>query len=274
MDSMRRRFSIAGLILAGSLACAHAQWLNYQEARTPRTHDGKPNLAAAAPRMNGRPDLSGVWRVAPESDTEWKQLLGPHALDLQIDLEYASRYAVNVLADFKPGEEPLRPVAPKPQTPAPKEAENPCLPDSVPFAGLVMPVKILQTPMELVILSESKSPHRQIYTDGRNLPDNPQPSWMGYSVGHWQRDTLVVETNGFRDVPLDAFRHPRSESMRIVERYRRRDFGHMDLETTIEDSKYYTRPFTIKVGLELIPDSDIQEYVCVDNERDRSHMDK
>lgn len=268
-----RKWTIAVILLMEFPAWAHAQWLNYPEARTPRTKDGRPNLSAPAPRMNGNPDLTGVWRAPGETAAEWKQVLGPHGLDLQIDLEYASRYAVNILADFKPGEEPLRPAAAPLQKPVHKAA-NPCLPDSVPFTGFIEPVKIVQAPAELVILSEGKGPHRQIYTDGRPLPADPQPSWMGYSVGQWQGDTLVVETAGFRDAPLDAFEHPRSEAMRITERYRRRDFGHMDLETTLNDPQYYTRPFTVKVTLNLIPDSDIQEYVCADNERDGSHMNK
>jgi hypothetical protein len=269
---MQNRNIRVAVVLVGTLACAQAQWLNYPESRTPRTKDGKPNLSAPAPRMNDKLDLSGVWRVEPESEAEWNRVLGPHGLDLQIDLQYASKYAVNILADFKPGDEPVRSVAVEP--PSRKGEANLCLPDSIPLYGLVMPLKIIQAPTELVVLTETKSPPRQIYTDGRNLPNDPQPSWMGYSVGKWQGDTLVVDTIGFRDAPLDAFQHPRSESMRITEQFRRRDFGHMDLTTTFEDQKNYTRPFTVKVGLQLIPDSDIQEYVCADNERDRGHVEK
>ena len=268
---MQNRYIRVAVVLAGTLACAQAQWLNYPESRTPRTKDGKPNLSAPAPRMNGKPDLSGVWRVEPENEAEWNRLLGPHGLDLQIDLQYASKYAVNLLADFKPGEEPLRPSPPG-EKPAQNGEANLCLPDSIPLSGFVMPFKIIQAPTELVVLTETKSPHRQIYTDGRSLPIDPQPSWMGYSVGKWQGDTLVVDTVGFREAPLDAFQHPRSDSMRITERFRRRDFGHMDLTTTIEDQKNYSRPFTVKVGLQLIPDSDVQEYVCAENERDRGHV--
>ena len=126
-----------------------------------------------------------------------------------------------------------------------------------------------------MFLSGVNDPPRQIYTDGRSLPKDPQPAWMGYSVGNWQGDTLVVETIGFNDASwLDAFGHPRSESMRIHERYRRRDFGHMDLELTLEDPKYYTRPYTFKTELNLIPDSDVLEFVCSENEKDRTHVEK
>jgi hypothetical protein len=116
---------------------------------------------------------------------------------------------------------------------------------------------------EIVLLPEVGDPPRQIYTDGRPLPKDPAPTWMGYSVGHWE-DTLVVDSIG----------HPRSEAMHITERYHRRDFGHMDLEVTFNDPKYYTRHFSIKTGLRLIPDSDILENVCAKNEKDRAHLRK
>ena len=120
------------------------------------------------------------------------------------------------------------------------------------------------------MLPESDRP-RQIHTDGRSLPNDPLPSWMGYSVGKWEGDTLVVETNGLNEQAwLDASGHPRSEFMRITERYRRRDFGHMDLEITFDDPKYYTRPFSIKAGLFLVPDSELLEYVCGENVKVRA----
>jgi hypothetical protein len=150
-----------------------------------------------------------------------------------------------------------------------------CLPGSIPLAMLVFTFKIIQMPQEIVMLAETADPPRQIYTDGRSLPKDPQPTWMGYSVGKWQGDTLVVETNGLNDRAwLDGAGHPRSESMRIIERYQRRDFGHADLEITFDDPIFYTRPFTIKTGLRLIPDSDVLEYVCAENEKDRVHFGK
>ena len=143
------------------------------------------------------------------------------------------------------------------------------------LALLVFTFKIIQTPDQIVMLSETADPPRQIHTDGRPLPKDPDPTWMGYSVGHWEGDTLVVDTIGLNDRAwLDGFGHPRSESMRITERYRRRDFGHMDLEITFDDPKYYTEPFTISVKLRRIPDSDLLEYVCNENERDRAHLGK
>jgi hypothetical protein len=180
---------------------------------------------------------------------------------------------------MKPEEEPLRPEAAailkhRRQSPL----ENPhaqCLPGGIPLALLIFTFKIIQTPQEIVMLSEIADPPRQIHTDGRHLPKDPDPTWMGYSIGHWEDDTLVVDTIGLNDLAwLDAFGHPRSEAMHITEHYRRRDFGHMDLEITFNDPKYYTRPFTMKTGLRLIPDSDLLEYVCTENEKDRAHFGK
>jgi len=126
----------------------------------------------------------------------------------------------------------------------------------------------------VVILSESDDTHRQIYTDGRGFPKEfAQPAWLGYSIGHWERDTLVVETIGFNDkTRFDGIGHPHSEALRVTERYRRSDFGHMDVEMTFDDPKMYTKPFTIKVPYELQADSDIFESFCNENEKDRSHF--
>ena len=144
----------------------------------------------------------------------------------------------------------------------------------MPLDALVSePDKIVQSPAAIVILYESDGSHRQILTDGRSLPKEiAQPSWMGYSVGKWEGDTLVVETTGFNDrTSLDTMGHPHSENMRIVERYHRRDFGHMDVEVTIDDPEMYTKRFTIKYVQNLMPDTDILEYVCGENEKDKIH---
>ena len=113
----------------------------------------------------------------------------------------------------------------------------------------------------------------ELFQEPPKLPVDPQPSWMGYSSGTWQGDTLVVQTIGLNDrSSLDAIHHPHSESMRMIERFRRRDFGHMEIEMTIEDSKYLTRPVTVKIAFRLIPDSDVLEFVCAENERDVVHL--
>ena len=126
-----------------------------------------------------------------------------------------------------------------------------------------------------MILQEGDATFRQIFLDGRPLPKDPQPSWMGYSVGKWEGDSLIVDTVGFNDKGwLDGAGHPHSEALKVQERYRRRDFGHMDAQVTIDDPKMYTKPFTIKYILDLVPDSEIAEYVCDENEKDRAHLGK
>jgi hypothetical protein len=137
---------------------------------------------------------------------------------------------------------------------------------------MILPFKIIQAQQQIVELFEHYDPPRQIYTDGRALPKDPEPSWMGQAAGKWQGDTLVVESAGFNGKTwLDASGHPRSESARMTERYRRRDFGHMDIDVTVDDAKYYTRPFTVKLPYHLIPDSDVLEAVCAENEKDAVH---
>ena len=276
---MRNPGAIIGIIFAGALTYAHAQWVSYPEARTPRTKEGKPNLTAPAPRLNGKPDLSGLWQAERTPASDYNTVLGKGFTDIQVDTHDITKYVLNVFWGMKPEEEPLRPEAAsilKHRQQSPLEyPHTQCLPGSIPLALLVFTFKVIQTPREIVMLAETADPPRQIHTDGRPLPKDPDPTWMGYSIGHWEGDTLVVDTAGLNDRAwLDGFGHPRSEAMHITERYRRRDFGHMDLEITFNDPRYYTRPFTIKTGVRLIPDSDLFEYVCAENEKDRAHLGK
>ena len=150
-----------------------------------------------------------------------------------------------------------------------------CLPLGLPFAYLVSEVtKIVQTPGLIVMLFESDGSHRQIYTDGRKHPRDLDPIWLGYSVGAWEGDTLVVNTIGFNDKSwLDGIGHPHSDALRLTERFRRRDVGHMDEEITFDDPKMYTRPFSVKVTHRLVLDSDVGEMFCNENEKDRARMD-
>lgn len=280
---MQKRMMCALLTILGS--SAHGQWVNYPTPGTPRTRDGKPNLAAPAPKAsNGKADLSGVWHVQPTPLAEQLRLFGKDADKVTVpgmEIDTISKYGINILADFKPGEVGMLPEA---------QAEfnrrrgqsgdhSPlagCLPAGIPLATLLSEVhKIVQTPGLMLIMHELDSLTRQIYTDGRKLPADPSPSWLGYSAGKWEGDTLVVETVGFNDKSwLDAGGHPRSEAMHLQERYRRRDFGHLDVTITVDDPKTYTKPFTIKVTHLLQADSDILEYVCGENEKDRAHMVK
>ena len=279
---VRRLFFLFALFSTG----VHAQWLNYRTPQTPRTADGKPNLGAPTPRgADGKPDLSGVWMHETSSAAEMKRIFGDRfdaAVKVDVpgmELGTQHRYAFNILQDFKPEESPIRPAAAEllkkvsfARNPEELCTENP----GIPLADLLSePIKIVQSPRVSIILYEAGNAHRQVYTDGRELPKEfSLPAYYGYSVGHWEGDTLVVDTAGFNTkTTLDAMGHPHSEGLRLRERYRRRDFGHMDVETTIDDPQMYTKPFTIKVPHELLADSDVFESFC-ENEKDSSHLGK
>ena len=265
---------IALLLLAGVVPAA-AQWLDYRDARTPRTKDGQPDLTAPAPRINRKPDLSGVWQADRSPVSEFRKALGENFASQQVDINDIAKYALNTFWDAKPGDDPVRPEA----LAVLKQREHilptvsRCLPMGVPGGLFIYSFKIVQAPDELVLISEDGDPARQIHTDGRALPSDPQPAWMGYSVGKWDGDALAVDTTGFTEEAwLDGAGHPRSESMHVRERYHRLDFGHMNVEITIDDPKYYTRPYTFTAKFHLLPDSDVLEFVCAENEKDRAHV--
>jgi hypothetical protein len=256
-----------------------AQWVNFHSPGTPRLPDGRPNLAARAPRAaNGRPDLSGVWHVQPNSREEMKRLFGNDVDAIEVpgmEIDTVSKYAINIFQDLKPQEWPMKPAAAEIMKRRRPEDFPPtfCLPAGIPISTMLSEVsKIVQTPGLILVMLELGGT-RQIYTDGRkHMPDN-SPSWLGYSVGRWEGDTLVVDTVGFNGKTwLDIIGHPQSEQARLTERYRRRDFGHMDIEITIDDPTFYTRPFSVKVTHELQADDDILEYFCNENEQDRKRM--
>lgn len=257
------------IVLTGLPASAYAQW-QHPDPSTPRSRDGKAILTAPAPRLNGKPDLSGIWQAPPPTSAG-------DALGIQGDASDIGDIHRNVFYEIKREEEPLKPeaialVSKRRDAPRPQAL---CLPMGAPSFMMVRAFKIIQTPRQLIMFGETPDPPRQIYLDGRDLPKDPDPSWMGSSVGKWEGDTLVVQTTGFKEEGwLDNAGHPRSEHMLITERFHRRDFGHIDLEIRYDDPKYYTRPFTNKTTLHLIPDSDIIEYVCTENEKDREHSDQ
>jgi hypothetical protein len=238
-----------------------AQWLNVRTKGIPRTKDGKPDLAALAPRKpDGKPDLSGVW-------------LG--------DRQNNRKYWDDVAADFMAGELPMQPWAEAVTKERAGEGTNSefpparCLPVSVPMADAhpFLPAKIIQEPDLAVILYEEHS-FRQIFLDGRAVPSDPNPTWMGYSVGRWDGDTLVVDTTGFNGKTwLDiAGGHPSTDALHITERFRRRDFGHLDLQLTIDDPKAYIKPWTVTLLWILSTDIELLEYVCNENEKDVKHL--
>ena len=237
-----------------------------------RGPDGKLDLAAPPPRLNGKPNLSGLWQSERTPTSEFAKVLGPGFTEVQTDYNDVTKHMVNVFWDMKPDEMPIRPEAAALTAQRQKSGRgfptSYCLPGGLPAALLILNVKMIHAPDEIVVLHGNGDPARQIYIDGRTLPEHPEPSWMGTSAGHWEDDTLVVETTGFQERAwLDAMGHPRSEAMRITERYRRRDVGHMDLEMTFDDSKYYTKPFGFKTTMNLQPDSHMLEYVCTENQK-------
>lgn len=233
--------------------------------------NGKPNLKAKAPRMpDGKPDLSGVWMFYNKFDEN--------------DISDAARSGppppfVNIVSPRPPDSPPMRPEALQifGQRAGDLGKDLPltrCLPTGVPFGYLLpVPNKFIQTRNELVILFEETNSFRQIHLDGRKLPKNPVPTWMGYSVGHWEGDTLVVESSGFNDKTwIDGIGHPRSEKHRMTERFSRADVGHLSIEITFEDGTFYTKPWGATVTLELFPDGEPLEKICLENEKDVHHL--
>jgi hypothetical protein len=191
-----------------------------------------------------------------------------------------TKYFLNIFADFKPEDTPFRPEAAQAfvrhlQTMSADQAPTArCFPAGIPMGDLLpLPRRFIQTPGLLTILYEGINPHRMIYADGRKLPVDPQPAWLGYSVGSWDGDVFVVQSSGYSDRSwLDGIGHARSEATRITERIRRPDFGHLEVEVTIDDPRTYTKPFSIRYTQTLVPDTDILEYICTENEKDRVHL--
>lgn len=222
-----------------------AQWLHHPTRGIPRTADGKPNLSAPTPRSaDGKPDLTGLWNEG------------------------------NTVADLKPDE-----AKPWVQALVHQRAEdfgkdNPrylCLPQGPAYSTAEGITRILQTPAMIVILNEDLT-YRQIFTDGRALETDPSPSWMGYSVGHWDGDTLVVESSGFNDRTwLDGRGHPHTEALRMTERYRRTDFGHLELEVKFQDPTAYSRPWTVRATAQLAADTELIPAVCNEGQSGREH---
>jgi len=247
------RYSALGLaptLLALPLA---AQWVNYPTPGVPRTKDGKVNLSAPAPRTPaGKPDFSGIWK-AP--NTRWLDNLAADGVEVPM-LPWAAKLYQE-----------------RQQNNAKDRPSGRCLPHSVTdFDAHHMPKKVIQTPGLLVLLFESYHSYRQIFTDGRPLPEDRDPAWFGYSVGKWERDTLVVDTVGINDKTwLDDGGHPHSDVLHVVERFQRPDFGHMQVAVTIDDPKTYTKPWTVTIPWEFVPDTELLDWVC-ENEQDFKHL--
>ena len=235
---------------------ASAQWLNYPTPGLPRTADGKPNLSAPAPRTpDGKPDFSGLWK-APNG-----------------------KYLANLAADLKADEIPFQAWAAalfkqRQENLAKDRPTGWCIPHGVPDQMAVpgYPFKIMQTSSLVVILYEEMTHFRQIFMDGRALPKDPNPAWLGYSVGRWEGETLIVDSTGFNDKSwLDDPGHPHTAALHVIERFRRRDLGHLEVQITIDDPEAYTKSWTVTESFNLMPDTEILENIC-ENEKDVPHL--
>jgi hypothetical protein len=263
-----RSFAAAGILF---IACAQlpAQWLNYPTAGVPKKPDGSPNLGAPAPRTSdGKPDFSGIWEAeknqpcpadgCPDGPT------GKEFFDIAWSIKGGLPYQPWARALVK-------------ERLSQNRKDNPnarCLPLGV-VGTHTFPLlrKIVQVPGLIVTLNERNAMYRQIFTDGRALPEDPLPSFNGYSTGKWDGDTLVVQTNGFRDgIWLDANGDPLTESGKITERFRRVDYGHMEVRVTVDDPKAYTAPWTVTLNQFIVLDTELLDFVCLENEKDVKHL--
>ena len=279
-----KRLAWVAIVVALSTS-ANAQWLKFVPPGTPRTPDGKPNLAAPTPlTADKHPDLSGVWMHEQTAVAEMKTLFGARIdEELKVDvpgmeLGTVHKYAISLLADFKIDQPPMRPegFAQWKKNLGASDPANVCVGvPSFTLAGFLSePIKIVQAPRMTIVMYEAGNMHRQIYSDGRVLPATYEfPAFLGYSVGRWEGDVFVVETAGFNGkAQLDILSHPSSEALKMTERFRRRDYGHLDMEVTFDDPTLYTKPITIKVPHTLMADGDIFESFC-ENEKDRVHLE-
>jgi hypothetical protein len=250
---MRRLATLIPVVVLAFCSPVFAQWIKYPTPGIPRLPDGKPNLSAPAPRAaDGKPDLSGIWQT-----TNGRLLANIGAEGVEIPMRPAAQAIYRERQDNNGKDRP----------------SGRCVSHGLTdFNLLGMPTKIVQTPSVTIILFEAYNHYRQILTDGRPLPVDPQPAWLGYSVGHWEGDTFVVESNGLSSVTwLDDGGHPHGDGLRVTERYRRVDFGHLETAMTIDDPEYYTRPWTVTVRKQLLPDGELIEWMC-ENEKDLTHM--
>jgi hypothetical protein len=274
---------VVGVALVGALSSPMAaQWPSYPTRDVPRTADGRPDLLAPAPRTaSGAPDLSGIWL-----NPGWRELTAqtgvsgtggapgtPAVLPKGPGLFFDIGSGVPVGLPFQPWAADLREARM-----ADNSKDNPdahCLPlGNVQLLTHPQPRKIVQTPRVIVILYEGNAGVRQIVTDGRSLPDtDPQPWWFGYSTGQWVGDTLVVTTSGFRDGGwLDVNGSPLTDAATLTERYTRVSYGHLDIEVREDDPKAYTRPWTVTMKNEIMLDTELIEFVCLENEQSTKHF--
>ena len=280
---VRRRVVVVAVMIAtaGPLVQLDAQWFKYPSPRAPRTASGAVDLSAATPRLtNGKPDLSGVWMTAEPACVirgvlplaELVRLLPPTKTCPPRTASF-SRQSVNMGIDM-PGGLPYQPWLAKlvDERVANQSLDDPhirCLPDLFVRAyGLPHYLKFVQTTDLLVMLNEYNGVYRQVFTDGRPLPEDPNPSWQGYSSATWSGDTLVIDTIGFRDdVWLDWAGSMITSAGRLREQIRRPDFGHLEIEVTVDDRKAYTRPWSVTLRQQFGADTELIDEICAEGEK-------
>jgi hypothetical protein len=257
------------LLLAWS--ALSGQWAHYPTAGVPRTPSGIPNLGAPTPRTaDGKPDLSGMWEA---ENTLPCDPVNQNCTDLPVGIQFA-----NIGARIKGGL-PYQPWAAElvKKNLANQEKDDPtirCLPAGVPRTHAAPTLKkFVQTPGLLVLLDEYNASFRQIFTDGRPLPVDPNPTFDGYSTGHWDGDTLVVDSIGFTERQwLDSRGSPITEAAKITERFHRINYGNMEIEVTVNDPKAYTAPWTVKLNQYIVLNTELIDYFCLENEKDAEHI--
>jgi len=259
MTRWRRALVVAFLIVAP----ASGQWLHYPTAGVPRDARGKPNLSAPAPRAaDGKPDLSGIWTLGttcpPEGCVDYP--IGPEFGNFGASLRDGLPYQpwAAALVKERAGQN------------GKEDPTSNCFPGGIVRLHTYPAFnKIIQTPGVIVILSEREVTYRQIFMDGRPLPANPLPTWKGYSIGHWEGDTLVVESTGFRNegIWLDRKGSPLTDAATITERFRRMNYGRMEVQVTVNDPKAYTAPWTVTLNEFIAPNTELLDFVCLENHK-------
>ena len=264
---MRQSLFVIGVcasVLAGASAAA-GQWLDYPTPGIPRTADGKPDLSAPVPRaVDGKPDLSGLWGAECLALSAcWTK---SRFFDIATGLPEADVEMTSWAAAIQKQRETRDHI---------DDPNGYCLPAGYPRMAFVNPFKIIQTPGLIAVLHESlPAPmFRQVFTDGRALPLNPEPSWLGHSVGRWEGETLVMETTGFPDRGwLDTRKaRPHSDALHLTERFRRVDFGHIDWQLTIDDPKAFKRSWTTRITLTFLADTELLQGFCDSHHKTMEH---
>jgi hypothetical protein len=290
---IRRGVLCTLVILGAPLASTHlaAQWVHYPTAGVPRKADGKVNMSAPTPRMaDGKPDFSGVWMTgepnmprpgglsSPKEAASPRQQPNPNENAGDPSNIRASRQMANIGVDL-PGGLPYQPwlvpiVKQRTDNLAIDDPHIRCMPDNFLRAyGLPHLLKFVHTPNLLVVLNEVNAGYRQVFTDGRPLPEDPNPSWQGYSSGKWSGDTLVIDTIGVRnDTWIDWNGSVLTEAAKVREQIRRPDFGHLEVQVTVDDPKAYTKPWTVTLNQRIVVDTDLIDEICLENEQSLQHL--